>query len=148
MAAEPGWWTVPAILPGTEPVAALTRELAAAARQLSGVGWSTADVRRRLDDGWPGRAGRRPAAGRRPDRAGRHLLLVVDQFEELLTQAAPAERARFAELLAPALAGPVQVVATLRPEFLDQLLARPGAGRPADTRAYRCGRCGARRCAR
>jgi hypothetical protein len=56
-------------------------------------------------------------------------LLLVDQFEELLTQTRPEERARFVELLQEALAGPVQVVATLRPEFLDQLLASPG-GRP------------------
>jgi hypothetical protein len=53
----------------------------------------------------------------------RHLLVVVDQFEELLTHTAPAARARFAQLLRPALAGPVQVVGTLRPEFVDQLLA-------------------------
>jgi type II secretory pathway pseudopilin PulG len=51
--------------------------------------------------------------------------VVVDQFEELLTQTGPEERARFAELLRDALAGPVQVVATLRPEFLDPLLASP-----------------------
>ena len=37
---------------------------------------------------WPGPGPRRT-----------HLLIVVDQFEELLTQAAPAERARFAGLL-------------------------------------------------
>jgi hypothetical protein len=51
--------------------------------------------------------------------------MVIDQFEELLTQAGSAERARFAALLRPALAGPVQVVASVRPEFLDQLLADP-----------------------
>ena len=50
---------------------------------------------------------------------------MVDQFEELLTQTAPADRARFAELLRSALTGPVRVVATLRPEFLDQLLVDP-----------------------
>ncbi|MGH3620867.1 MAG: hypothetical protein ACRDQ5_03635, partial [Sciscionella sp.] len=55
-------------------------------------------------------------------RGSRRLLVIVDQVEELLTQAAPAQRARFAELLRPALAGPVQLVATLRSEFLDQLL--------------------------
>ena len=120
MAGEPGWQTVPAILPGTQPVAALTRELAAAAHQL-GVGWSTADIRRRLDDGGLAElANELLLAGPGPRRT--HLLIVVDQFEELLTQAAPAERARFAGLLGPALAGPVQVVGTLRPEFLDQLL--------------------------
>jgi len=57
-----------------------------------------------------------------PGGSQRRLLVVVDQFEELLTQAAPAERARFVELLRPALTGPVQLVGTLRPEFLDQLL--------------------------
>ncbi|MGH3755906.1 MAG: hypothetical protein ACRDRP_25145 [Pseudonocardiaceae bacterium] len=35
------------------------------------------------------------------------------------------QRARFAQLLGPALGGPVQVVATLRPEFLHQLLVDP-----------------------
>ena len=50
MAAEPGWHTVPAILPGTQPVAVLTRELAATARR-RGLDWSVADIRRRLDDG-------------------------------------------------------------------------------------------------
>jgi WD40 repeat protein len=123
MAGEPGWQTVPVILPGTQPVAALTRELAAVAQQC-GLGWSTAEIRRRLDDGGLAELGNDLLlAGLGPRRT--HLLIVVDQFEELLTQAMPAERARFADLLGPALAGPVQVVGTLRPEFLDQLLADP-----------------------
>ncbi|MGH3685514.1 MAG: hypothetical protein ACRDSM_10770 [Pseudonocardiaceae bacterium] len=49
----------------------------------------------------------------------------MDQFEELLTQTGPDERARFADLLRPALGNPVQVVATLRPEFFTQLLGDP-----------------------
>ena len=53
------------------------------------------------------------------------LLVVIDQLEELLTQTPAAERARFARLLAPAVRGPVQVVATLRPEFWDPLLLCP-----------------------
>jgi hypothetical protein len=57
-----------------------------------------------------------------PGGRRRRLLIVVDQFEELLTHATPATRAEFARLLGPVLGGPVQVVATLRPEFLDQLL--------------------------
>ncbi|HSZ30145.1 MAG TPA: WD40 repeat domain-containing protein, partial [Pseudonocardiaceae bacterium] len=60
-----------------------------------------------------------------PDGPRRRLLVVVDQLEELFTQAAPHQRARFAELVRPGLNGPVRVVATLRPEFLDQLLADP-----------------------
>ena len=123
IAGEPGWATVPAILPGPHPVAALTRELAATAHQC-GLTWSTADIRRRLGEGGLAElANDLLLAGLGPRRT--HLLLVVDQFEELLTQAAPAERARFADLLRPALAGPVQVIGTLRPEFLDQLLADP-----------------------
>jgi hypothetical protein len=57
--------------------------------------------------------------GGRRDR----LLVVVDQFEELLTQADAAARAVFARVLRPALGRPLQVVATLRPEFLDRLLS-------------------------
>ena len=42
--------TLPAILPGADPVAALVRELAAVAQQL-GLGWTVAGVRHQLDDG-------------------------------------------------------------------------------------------------
>src|SRR4051812_10576470 len=136
MAAEPDWWTLPALLPGTEPVAALTRELAATAHQL-GVPWTATDVRRRLDDG-----GLTELVDDLllavPGRRRRHLLIVVDQFEELLTQSSREERSRFAELLRDALAGPAQVVATLRPEFLDQTLASPElSALPTRTQAMR-----------
>jgi energy-coupling factor transporter ATP-binding protein EcfA2 len=117
IADEPGWWTLAPILPGAEPVAALARELAASAQRL-GLGWTVAGVRQRLDDdGLTGLADELLLAAR-----ARRLLLVVDQFEELLTQTPPGHRAYFAQLLRSALGGPVQVVATLRPEFLDQLL--------------------------
>ena len=91
-------------------MAALARELAAAAPEK--LGWTVTQVRHQLDD-----TGLAAPGGQR-----RRLLLVVDQFEELLTQARPTDRARFAELLRPALSGSVQVVATLRSEFLNQLL--------------------------
>jgi conflict system STAND superfamily ATPase len=72
------------------------------------------------------------AAGASPPR--RWLLLVIDQFEELLTRSAAAERARLAKLLQPAILGPVQVVATIRSEFLDTLLADPDLAQlPIDT---------------
>lgn len=117
MADEPGWWTLPPILPGADPVAALTRELATAAQRL-GLGWTVADIRHRLGDGGLTELVDELLLATR----ARRLLVVVDQFEELLTQTPTAQRARFAQLLSPALGGPVQVVATLRPEFLDQLL--------------------------
>jgi hypothetical protein len=63
---------------------------------------------------------------------------VVDQFEELLSQSATRDRARFAELLRPAAGRPVQVVATIRPESLDQLLRSPElATLPAHTYTVR-----------
>ncbi|MGH3772251.1 MAG: TIR domain-containing protein [Pseudonocardiaceae bacterium] len=122
MAREPGWWTLPPIVPGTHPVAALVRELAGAAREV-GLEWTVAQVRSRLDEVGLAELADELLLEAPGDR--RRLLVVVDQFEELLTQAAPAQRARFAGLLGPALAGPVQVVGTLRSEFLDELLADP-----------------------
>ncbi|MGH3825636.1 MAG: TIR domain-containing protein, partial [Pseudonocardiaceae bacterium] len=123
MADQPGWRTLPPILPGTDPVAALARELAAAARRIA-LNWTVEHVHHQLNHrGLTGLVDELLLA----DPAGpqQRLLIVVDQFEELLTQTAPADRARFAELLRPALTGPVRVVATLRPEFLGQLLVAP-----------------------
>ncbi|MGH3696335.1 MAG: TIR domain-containing protein [Pseudonocardiaceae bacterium] len=121
MADEPEWLTLPPILPGRAPVDALAWELATAA-QRSGLKWTLDHVHDQLTE-----QGLARLAGEllleTPDRPRRRLLIVVDQFEELLTQTGPTERARFAELLGPALGAPVQVVATLRPEFLDQLLS-------------------------
>lgn len=133
MAGEPGWWRLPPIVPGADPVAALARGLAAAAQELD-LDWTVERVRHQLDKG--GLAGLAEelllaALGSR----GQRLLIVVDQFEELLTQTEPADRTRFAELLCPALTGPVQVVGTLRPEFLDHLLSNPELG-ALRTRTY------------
>ncbi|HEX4102861.1 MAG TPA: TIR domain-containing protein [Pseudonocardiaceae bacterium] len=120
MAEEPGWLTMPPILPGADPVAAMARALAAAARQCN-LDWTVEHVYRVLDKrGLVGCADELLLA--HPDGPLRRLLLVVDQCEELLTQTGSEDRARFAGLLRPALSGPVQVVATLRPESLAQLL--------------------------
>ncbi|MGB6163687.1 MAG: toll/interleukin-1 receptor domain-containing protein [Pseudonocardiaceae bacterium] len=99
MAEEPGWWTLPPILPGNDPVAALVRQLATTTRQ------TVAQIRHGLaDNGLTGLADELLQA------AGAHrMLVVVDQFEELLTQASPGQRAQFAQLLGAALGGPVQV---------------------------------------
>ena len=123
LAVEPGWLTVPAIVPGTQPVAMLARELAGVARD-RGLHWSVGDVRSRLDtEGLTALVDELLLAG--PGARRTRLLLVVDQFEELLNHTAAAERACFAALLGAALEGPVQVVGTIRPEFLEQLLADP-----------------------
>ena len=54
------------------------------------------------------------------DAAGpsaRHLLVVVDQFEELYP-----EPGNFLEVLRSAADGPVRVLATLRSEYIDRIL--------------------------
>lgn len=120
MTQEPGWWTLAPLSPGRHPVAALTNALVDAARMLN-LGWTQTYVGRQLDStGLSELADRLLDAAPRDSR--RRLLIVVDQLEELLTQTTPTERRRFVELLKPALARPVHLVATLRPEFLDQLL--------------------------
>lgn len=82
MAGEPGWWVLDPILPGADPVGALVRELALAAQQL-GLDWTVAEVGQRVDEGGlTGLVDELLLAAR-----ARWLLLVVDQFEELLTQA-------------------------------------------------------------
>ncbi len=115
MAGESDWWTLDPILPGADPVAALVRQLAVAAHEL-GLDWTVAQVRHQLDEGGlTGLVDELLLVAR-----ARRLLVVVDQFEELLTQATPVVRARFAGLLYPALGGSVQVVATLRSEFFER----------------------------
>jgi energy-coupling factor transporter ATP-binding protein EcfA2 len=117
MAKESGWVTLAPILPGTDPVAGLARELASAAQRW-GLGWTVAETRHGLNEGGLRGVADELLLGARAQR----LLVVVDQFEELLTQTPPGQRAHFAHLLHPVLGAPVQVVATLRPEFFDRLL--------------------------
>jgi hypothetical protein len=123
MAAEGGWVVLPPLVPGVDPVEALVMAMVVAARQ-AGVHWTAEDLRTTIDgEGLTHRAHDLLLAGAGPP--GRHLLVVVDQFEELLTLTPAAQRERFAALLTPALAGPVRLVATLRPEFLGPVLADP-----------------------
>jgi WD40 repeat protein len=131
VARQSDWWTVPPFLPGTDPAAALSAKLAETAGSL--------DVKRS-----PTEVGEAVLSGRlldvvdeilraTPPPRRRRLLLVVDQFEELVTQTAPAERARFSGIVAGALHGPVRMVATVRPEFMDPLLADPDLSALATT---------------
>ncbi|MGH3792938.1 MAG: hypothetical protein ACRDQ9_19505, partial [Pseudonocardiaceae bacterium] len=85
MAGEEDWRTLPPILPSTDPVAALVRQLAAAAQQL-GLKWTVQQVRHQLNDdnGLTRLADELLLAAR-----ARRLLVVVDQFKELLTQTPP-----------------------------------------------------------
>jgi hypothetical protein len=147
VAEERGWVAVAPFVPGTDPVGALATALATAAEPL-GLKWADADVRHRLGATGLGAVAGELLAATAP--RARRLLLVVDQFEELLTPGAVIERrAEFVGLLAAALDGPVQVVATVRTEFLDQFLSlpevaalptRPEPVRPLQREAPRGGR--------
>ena len=110
------------MVPGSDPIGGLEREIAALIKN------------RHID------LQARSLRGRRPQRlkelandillaAGADsrckLVVFIDQFEELLTQTSAADRANFVEALAPTLGGPIQVLATLRPEFLDQISTDP-----------------------
>ncbi|NOK37928.1 protein kinase [Corallococcus exercitus] len=66
------------------------------------------------------------------------LLLFVDQLEELLTQAEPAQAARFAQLLGElALPSPgVRVLLAVRGDFLTGVSALPGLGGEAERALY------------
>ncbi len=134
MANEADWLTLSPCVPGRDPLLALAGELAHSGRNL-GIEWSLAQVQERLahESGLVRLAEELLLAASSRQRR-RHLLVIVDQLEELLTQAAPASLADFAEALRPALAGPLQVVATIRPESLRELLAREElAGLPVRT---------------
>ncbi|WP_167768744.1 TIR domain-containing protein [Nocardia sp. CS682] len=119
IAGEPLWSPLEPIVPGTDPVGALARSLASARRRV-GLDRETVFQRDRLiGNGFRDVADEILLA----EQAGadRKLLLVIDQFEELLRRTAWRERAEFVDLLLPAIGGPVQVLATLRPEFLEPL---------------------------
>ncbi|MGH3806720.1 MAG: NACHT and WD repeat domain-containing protein, partial [Pseudonocardiaceae bacterium] len=124
MAQEPGWWALPPMLPGDDPLRTLARVVATAGRGI-GLGWTVQHVHHRLgEEGLTGLADEVLLAA--PGGPRQRLLVVVDQVEELLTHTAAAQRERFLELAGPAVSGPVRLVVTLRPEFLDRLLSDPG----------------------
>lgn len=127
IAGEPLWSPLEPIVPGTDPVGALARSLAAARRR-AGLDRETPFQRDRLIGN-----GFRDAADElllaEQGGADRKLLLVIDQYEELLRRTPATERAEFVDALIPAIGGPVQVLATLRPEFLEPFGADPALSR-------------------
>jgi WD40 repeat protein/energy-coupling factor transporter ATP-binding protein EcfA2 len=131
---EPGWLTLPALVPGRDPVATLARELAREAKDV-GLDWTFSFARDQLnsDDGLAVLSNELLVAGDK-----QQLLCMVDQTEELITVASASARGQFADLLRPALADSVEVVGTLRPEFLASVLNSPElAELPASTFALR-----------
>ncbi len=122
--ADRRWLVAPPLIPGTDPVMALARQVAATARR-AGRDWTVEAVRASLndDDGLD----RLTEELLLTDSGSEHrrLLIAVDQAEELFTRVDPARRDQFLRLLRAVVAGPVRVVATLRSEFLDDLRRLP-----------------------
>ncbi|MFD3819075.1 trypsin-like peptidase domain-containing protein [Streptomyces rubiginosohelvolus] len=125
---------------GSSPVVRLAQELLALLEPgLSGV--ELLDRAREL-----GRdlTGERPLADIVPlvlDRQGtRRLLVVIDQFEELLAREAAAVDALASVLFDEALPDTVRILSTLRADFLGTVLDHPGLGHAFDgRRAYALG---------
>ena len=120
IAQEPDWWTLPAVTPGRAPVAALVRQLVAAGRSINQP-WTHADIRSRVNDGELGLIIDELLVST-PERPASQLLIIIDQYEELLTQADQSERRRFVKLEQSVLEGPARIVGTLRSGSLEQLL--------------------------
>jgi WD40 repeat protein len=117
------WWTLPPMTPGDDPVAELGAAFVGAARHLPGLNWTDLGVRERLADP----RGLADLAGdllRATSESASHLLVVVDQFEELL--AGGSRHAHFITLFADkAVRRSVRLVATVRADRVEQIRADP-----------------------
>ncbi len=119
IAGEDFWLPLPPIVPGRDPVGNLARAIAAVSTDRHIPFDVTALRTNLLRDGLNAVATDLLIAAGADNQC--KLLVVIDQFEELLTQTEPDARAEFVAVFGPALGGPVQALATLRPEFLDAL---------------------------
>ncbi|GCB49012.1 ATP-binding protein [Streptomyces sp. NL15-2K] len=111
------WSILPAFSPGPNPLGALASAISTAGGEHESAG---AVLRRLRQD---------PASvpaelARLRGSRFRHMLVVVDQFEEIITLAGERERAQFLEALHACVTqdARIRVLATLRVEFLGQLL--------------------------
>ncbi|MER6011709.1 nSTAND1 domain-containing NTPase [Streptomyces bluensis] len=111
------WSVLPAFSPGPNPLAALASAISSADGGHESVG---AVLRRLRQD--PGSL--LTELSRLRGSRFRHMLIVVDQFEEIVTLAGERERAQFLDTLHACVTQDprIRVLATLRVEFLGQLL--------------------------
>ena len=134
MATEPAFHTLAPMVPGMDPIGTLARELARGSKDV-GLDWTFGFTRDRLshDDGLAFLSNELLVASDK-----QHLLVTIDQFDHMLTLAPASARAEFVDLLRPALADSVDLVGTLRAEFLGILLgSRELADLPTRTFALR-----------
>jgi WD40 repeat protein len=111
------WLTVPPIVPGSDPMGNLARAIASLVRERH-IDFDVASLRMSLQHSGLKAVATDLLVAAQTDSQCK-LLIVIDQFEELLTQTELRDRAEFVETIQPTLGGPVQALATMRPEFLD-----------------------------
>ncbi len=130
------WVYLDALVPGTDPVEALTIVLS---EHFPEKGLKT--IREDLEeDSMRGLHQYATLLTRRQEAAGVQVVLVVDQFEELFTQTLSEEKRRlFLDLLITAITvprGPLMLILTLRADFSDRVMLYPNLSRLID--AHHC----------
>jgi energy-coupling factor transporter ATP-binding protein EcfA2 len=127
------WVVVPPMQPGRQPLQSLARSLQAAFRA-AGHERTWTGLLDRLDQGPPSFIELGYELGEATGEAGRSVLLVVDQAEELVTRSGPRAQEQFLALLRGALRddSPLWAIATLRAEFLSSAPDRAGLAEAID----------------
>ncbi|WP_239342060.1 TIR domain-containing protein [Frankia sp. CiP3] len=121
MAGEAGWQVLPPIRPSQRPLVALSRALAEIYRDGSA---SERDQTVDTDFTSVMLAARRLRATSLPGQHDR-ILIAFDQFEEVINQANSKTRAELGDFFRQSPDADIQLIATLRSEFLDQILTEP-----------------------
>jgi WD40 repeat protein len=121
---DPAWWRLLPIMPGEAPFVALGDAVARGRKEVGlPPNLESIDVQRPGGLATAARAILLSAPGDR-----RHLLVTIDQLEELFTRGNDTSRSMFLAALTSAASepdGPIAVVATMRSEFLGELLRSP-----------------------
>ena len=127
------WVVVPPMQPGRQPLQSLARSLQGAFRT-AGHERSWTGLLDRLDQGPASFIELGYELGEATGEAGRSVLLVVDQAEELVTRSGPQAQEQFLALLRSALRddSPMWAIATLRAEFLSSAPDRAGLAEAID----------------
>jgi hypothetical protein len=127
------WVIVPPMQPGRQPVQSLARSLQAAFRA-AGHERTWTGLLDRLDQGPPSFIELGYELGDATGKAGRSVLLVIDQAEELVTRSGPHAQEQFLALVRGALRedSPMWAIATLRAEFLSRAPDRAGLAEAID----------------
>jgi len=127
------WVVVPPMQPGRQPLQSLARSLQAAFRA-AGHERTRTGLLDRLDQGPASLIELGYELGEATGEAGRSVLLVIDQAEELVTRSGPRTQEQFLALLRGALRddSPMWTIATLRAEFLSSAPDRAGLAEAID----------------